>query len=101
MNIEIARYIERAESSLRENHVDGVLLALIGAVSEMSRDPKIFRHDWTPEELAQREKLLKPLTLGDLKRQVNEACDEYGDDFKPGERGGFFRCKDFEIRRRK
>jgi hypothetical protein len=39
--------------------------------------PHCFRHDWTPEELEQREKLLKPLTLEDLKRQVDEEYERW------------------------
>ena len=71
--------------------------------------PRVFRHDFTPEELAQQEKLLKPLTLNDLKQQVDAAFEsnfvhqgfrDCGPDWNP-ETGLLWLIGDFEIRRRK
>jgi hypothetical protein len=65
-----------------------------------------FHHDWTPEELAQREKLLKPLTLKDLKDQVNEEYARWSAQQSVGkieltDQLSVWTIGDFEIRRRK
>jgi len=60
-----------------------IVANLADAVRELNQSglsespPHCFRHDWTPEELEQREKLLKPLTLEDLKRQVDEEYERW------------------------
>ena len=68
-------------------------------------DPTIFRHDFTPDELAQGEKLTKPLTLADLKRQVDECSNWWGRSLKIGmndlSKQQIWVIGDFEIRRRK
>jgi hypothetical protein len=90
-----------------------IVANLADAVRELNQSglsespPHCFRHDWTPEELEQREKLLKPLTLEDLKRQVENAIawqKEMPNIFlwgTPPPEGVLWLFGDFEIRRRK
>jgi hypothetical protein len=103
-------YLHAVDSSLAihlKNHREADWFRICSDLAEAVRalnqesDPEVFRNDWTPEELAQRQKMIKPLTLHDLQKQVNEACDSYGADFQLEKHGWFFISEDFEIRRRK
>lgn len=87
----------------------GNLADAVRAMNEgkSSPDPCVFRHDWTPEELAQREKMLKPLTLDELQSQVDAAVEEldlfnlkYGMSVNTA-LPDMLPIGDFEIRRRK
>ena len=91
-----------------------IVANLADAVRELNQSglsespPHCFRHDWTPEELEQREKLLKPLTLHDLKRQVDGAVSDMDSFMKQvgitgviPEKDFLWSIGDFEIRRRK
>jgi hypothetical protein len=63
-------------------------------------DLRSFRHDWTPEDLAQMEKPAKSLTLDDLKKQVDLEWRKTPPQMTIGENTSWL-IGDFEIRRRK
>ena len=92
-----------------------ILCNLADAVRALNQDdipdPPPFRYDWTPQERAQREKLVtKALTLDDLKQQVDNAFETGKSHITtchwPGHWPGVpdeisWLIGDFEVRRRK
>lgn len=115
MKKDVNRCLNRALSELRAGENDRAFVALHDAItvlnesavhkSEKPPDPRVFRHDWTDEELRQMGLTYKPLTLADLKRQVDAALSAFefrqcGPDWNPETRLLWI-IGDFEIRRRK
>jgi hypothetical protein len=119
----IRHWLDAAEEFANDKNIEGALRALITGVTILSerletRDPRVFRHNWTDEELAQREKIpgqkdlmdleskcacqpspeRKPLTWHTLKEQVDQSVwlnqPPVTSDF-------VWFTENFEIRRRK
>lgn len=127
MNKEVEKWLSIALSEQYEHNHNRAFVALYDAIKCLNEsavhksespkpDPRVFRHDFTPEELArhdftheeleQRERpCIKFLSLEDLKRQLDRALSG-GSSVKPVRlpetaSGALFLVGDFEIRRRK
>ncbi len=110
MNSRTKEQLDAAWYSIKLGNDNSAIQALYWAVLELATldqdDPRVFRHDWTPEELAQQESPVKPLTLKDLRDQVNEEYARWDSinsvwKTKLSDQLSVWIIGDFEIRRRK
>jgi hypothetical protein len=106
MNIEVKKWLDYAITAKSQDRDTDAFLALRDAVMILNEqavpDPRVFRHDWTPDEIKRWQAAHpKPLTLSMLSDQVSDFIRSSDDPILGPGCADVFIIGDFEIRSRK